>query len=91
MVVEEAGKPLARSIAVTSEDDFLARFPKLGGVRDDRFIDIDVLRSLGREVAWAFDREVDDAVTGAFGKGSGEVDRTLGGGGFPLFLRKVER
>ena len=62
MIVEQPGEPLARADRVARQDDFLLVLPQLGDVLDDGLIDIGVLRALGREVARALDREVDDLV-----------------------------
>ena len=91
MIVEQSGQPLARSGAVTGKNDFLARFPKLGGVGDHRFVDIGILRPLGREIARTLDREVDHLIARRLGEGGGEVNGPFGGLRAPFLLRQIER
>ena len=74
MVLKQSGQPLARAGAVAREDDLPAVLPKLGGVLDDRLIDIDVLRPLRREIARTFDAKFDDGLAVGLGEGRGEVD-----------------
>ncbi len=54
----------------------------------DRFVDIGLLRALGREVARRLDAEVDGTVRLRLGKGRGEVDRPLGERSRPIRLRR---
>ena len=75
MVLEQAGEPLAGAEAVAGENDFVAAFAQLGDMVCDRFVDIGLLRPLGREIARRLDAEIDGAVGFGLGEGGGEVDR----------------
>ena len=60
VIVEQAGKPLARADAVAGEHDLVAALPKLADMVGDGFVDIGLLRALRSEIARRLDAEADD-------------------------------
>ena len=58
---------------------------------DDGFVDVDILRPLGGEVARAVDREVEDGVAGGFGEDRRAVDRAPLDRAAPFLFVEVER
>ena len=91
MFLEQPGQASAGAGGVARQHHLAAALAQRCDMVRDGFVDVGLLRPLGREVARWLDAEVDGALALGLGEGRGEVDRPLGDGGLPFVLRQIER
>ena len=91
MVEQQAGQSLARAARIAGDHHLFLGALQRGDMFADRFVDVDILRAFGREVARAIDREVQHVGAGGFVEGGGGVHRPGGDRGVPFGGVEIEQ